>query len=466
MVPVVALIGRPNVGKSTLFNRLTKSRDALVADLPGLTRDRQYGHAQIQGRPFIIIDTGGITGGEVGIDGKMAGQSKAAVDESDIVLFIVDGRAGLTGVDESLAQELRASGKSVHLVVNKIDGIDLDQAMADFYALGFDSIHAIAAAHGRGVSRLSEELLVPLSAPAKEESEEEARKHPKLAIIGRPNVGKSTLVNRMLGEDRVVVYDLPGTTRDSIYIEMERMGKNYTLIDTAGVRKRGKVKETVEKFSILKTLQAIEDANVCVMVFDAREGLTEQDLNLLGFTLDAGRSIVIAINKWDGMEQEAREKIKDDIKRRLIFADFARIHFISALHGSGVGDLFGSVDEAYRSANVEMSSSKLTRTLEIAVAKHSPPMVRGFRIKLRYAHPGGHNPPRIVIHGNQTSKLPESYQRYLMKHFRKALNIMGTPIKFELKEGDNPYKGKKQEITRRQRLKRRRTIKKFGKKKK
>ncbi|WP_144393808.1 ribosome biogenesis GTPase Der [Pleionea sediminis] len=465
MVPVVALVGRPNVGKSTLFNRLTRTRDALVADLPGLTRDRQYGHARIENKPYIIIDTGGITGGEVGIDGHMAEQSKAAVQEADVVLFLVDARAGLTSVDESLARELRAFNKPVHLVVNKVDGIDADAALADFYALGFESVNPIAAAHGRGVTSLSEQVLSPLSEALElEEDGKDRSKHPKIAIVGRPNVGKSTLVNRMLGEERVVVFDMPGTTRDSIYIDMERRDKPYTIIDTAGVRRRGKVKETVEKFSVLKTLQAIENANVVIMVIDAREGITEQDLSLLHFVMDAGRSLVISINKWDGMSAEEREGVKKDVDRRMVFADFARMHFISALHGSGVGDLFESVDEAYQCANVEMSASRLTRELEIAVAKHPPPTIKGFRSKLRYAHPGGHNPPRIVIHGNRTTKLPESYQRYLIKHFIKALKIVGTPIKLELKEGHNPHEGKKQEMTRRQRLKRRRTIKKFGKK--
>jgi GTP-binding protein len=380
MVPVIALVGRPNVGKSTLFNRLTRTRDALVADLPGLTRDRQYGRAIIDKRPFIIIDTGGITGGEVGIDGYMAEQSKLAVEEADIVLFLVDARAGLTAVDQSLARELRAYNKPVHLIVNKTDGIDADGAMAEFYALGFESVHPLAASHGRGVARLSEHVLLP-AFPEEyvDEQQEQRSRHPKIALVGRPNVGKSTLTNRMLGEERVVVFDMPGTTRDSIYIDMERHDKPYTLIDTAGVRRRGKTKETVEKFSVLKTLQAIEDANVVVMVYDARDGITEQDLSLLRFVMDAGRSIVIAINKWDGMTGEQKENVKSEIDRRMMFAEFARMHFISALHGSGVGNLFDSVDEAYASANVEMSSSKLTRELEIAVAKHPPPTIKGFR---------------------------------------------------------------------------------------
>ncbi len=462
-MPTVALVGRPNVGKSTVFNRLTRTRDALVADLPGLTRDRQYGFANIENHSFVIIDTGGITGGEMGIDGSMAKQTREAVKEADLTLFLVDARAGLTPVDEHLANELRVSNKPVCLVVNKIDGIDSEQAMADFYSLGFEHIVAIAAAHNRGMTRLAHDVILPIAEDVVEVDESLQAKHPVFAVIGRPNVGKSTLVNRMLGEERVVVYDQPGTTRDSISIEMERHGKNYTIIDTAGVRKRGKIKETVEKFSIIKTIQAINDANVCLMVMDAQEGITEQDLNLLSTIIRAGRSLVILINKWDGLDEDTRDTIRESIQRRLVFAEFARLHFVSALHGSGVGELFKSIDEAYQAANVEMSASQLTRVLEIAIAKHPPPMIKGVRIKLRYAHPGGHNPPRIVIHGNQTKKLPESYQRYLIKQFVKSLNIMGTPIKLELKQGDNPYKGKKQEMTRRQRLKRKRAIKKFGK---
>lgn len=475
MLPVIALVGRPNVGKSTLFNRFTRTRDALVADLPGLTRDRQYGHANLQNNPFIIIDTGGITGGEVGVDGLMAEQSMQAVNEADITLFIVNAREGLTTVDESIAQQLRSENKKIHLVVNKIDGLDQNTVLNDFYALGFESVSAIAAAHGRGVSRLIEDVilpaakLVPISAEEieaqanQEQVEDDETKGPKLAIIGRPNVGKSTLVNRMLGEERVVVYDMPGTTRDSIYIEMERRGKQYTLIDTAGVRKRGKVHEAVEKFSVLKTLQAINDANVVIMIFDAREGITEQDLNLLGFAIDAGRSLVLGINKWDNLPEDKRIDVKEAIARRLHFADFARIKFISALHGTNVGHLWEAVDEAYASARVKMSASKLTRVLEMAVAKHQPPASGRFKIKLRYAHPGGHNPPRIVVHGNQTKSLPNSYLRYLEKSFREALKVVGTPIKFELKESKNPYQGRKPKVTEELLEKARRNKKKYRK---
>lgn len=464
MLPVVALVGRPNVGKSTLFNRFTRTRDALVADLPGLTRDRQYGHATFDEKPFIIIDTGGITGGEVGVDGLMADQSMLAVREADITLFIVNAREGLTPIDESFALQLRSENREIHLVVNKVDGLDQNTVLSDFYSLGFTSVSAIAASHGRGVSRLIDDIILP-TAQAKideriaqlaidnegvETSEDEERDPslgPKLAIIGRPNVGKSTLVNRMLGEERVVVYDLPGTTRDSIYIEMERREKKYTLIDTAGVRRRGKVKETVEKFSVLKTLQAINDANVVVMIFDAREGITDQDLSLLGFALDAGRSLVIGINKWDNMAEDKKIDVKEAIARRLKFADFARILYISALHGTNVGHLWEAVDEAYEGARVDMSASKLTRMLELIVNKHQPPAKGRFKAKLRYAHPGGHNPPRIVIHGNQTKSLPKSYIRYLEKNFRESLKVVGTPIKFEMKESDNPFKDRKMKVT-------------------
>lgn len=458
MLPVIALVGRPNVGKSTLFNRFTRTRDALVADLPGLTRDRQYGHATLNEQPFIIIDTGGITGGEVGVDGLMAEQSMQAVREADITLFIVNAREGLTTIDESFAQQLRSENKKIHLVVNKIDGLDENIVLTDFYSLGFESISAVAASHGRGVAKLIESVILPaveekiaqanelVSDEEMDENEKDSR-GPKLAIIGRPNVGKSTLVNRMLGEERVVVYDLPGTTRDSIYIEMERREKKYTLIDTAGVRRRGKVKETVEKFSVLKTLQAINDANVVIMIFDAREGITDQDLSLLGFAIDAGRSLVLAVNKWDNMPENKRIDVKEAITRKLYFAEFARMKFISALHGTNVGHLWDAVDEAYAGARVKMSASKLTRILELVVSKHQPPAKGRFKAKLRYAHPGGHNPPRIVIHGNQTKSLPKSYVRYLEKSFREALKVVGTPIKFELKESVNPFKDKKVKVT-------------------
>ncbi len=444
MLPVVALVGRPNVGKSTLFNRLTRTRDALVANEPGLTRDRQYGHAELLGRKYILIDTGGISGDEEGIDTLMAGQSLLAMEEADIIVFLVDARDGVAPSDEMIVKHLRNLEKPSFLVVNKIDGLDAENSIGDFYSLGFGQPYGIAATHGRGVQVLLDKVIEKLPAletPVEDslDSEEEddgAVKSIKMAIVGRPNVGKSTLVNRMLGEERVIVYDLPGTTRDSIYIEMERRGKPYTIIDTAGVRRRGKVKETVEKFSVIKTLQAVDDANVVIMLLDAREGIVEQDMSLLSYIIASGRSLVLAINKWDGMDADDKERVKHELKRRLMFADFAEWFYISALHGTAVGDLFTAVDSAYRSARVKMTTGKLTTWLAEAQERHPPPLVRGRRIKMRYANPGGHNPPRIVIHGNQLKRLADSYARYLNGFFRKKLHLVGTPIKFEWKESE------------------------------
>ncbi|MFT4929747.1 MAG: GTP-binding protein [Phenylobacterium sp.] len=462
MLPVVALVGRPNVGKSTLFNRLTRSRDALVADFPGLTRDRKYGQASYEGYDFIVVDTGGINGSEVGIEIEMAEQSLLAIEEADVVLFLVDAREGLTVADQAIANHLRKQDKSVFVVANKTDGLDSDTAIADFYQISLGEIHPIAAAHGRGVTLLLEKTLLPIieaSREAENEGEDEfdaidqydedaedetphADKPIKLAIIGRPNVGKSTLTNRILGEDRVVVFDAPGTTRDSIYIPMSRQDQEYVLIDTAGVRRRKRVTEAVEKFSIIKTLQAIEDANVVLLVIDAREGISDQDLSLLGFTLNAGRSLVIAVNKWDGLENHVKDEIKHELDRRLGFVDFARLHFISALHGTGVGHLFESIEEAYKSATQRINTSILTRIMDMAQKDHQPPLVRGRRVKLKYAHAGGYNPPIIVIHGNQVKDLPSVYKRYLMNYYRKSLKVVGTPIKIEFREGDNPYSGR------------------------
>lgn len=458
MTPVIALVGRPNVGKSTLFNQMTRSRDALVADFPGLTRDRKYGEGNYEGQRFIVIDTGGLTGDEVGLDAEMARQSMQAVDEADIVLFLVDGRAGLTAGDEMIADHLRRSGKQAHLVVNKTDGQDPDVAAADFYRLGFDSTYLIAASHNRGIRSMLEELL-----PNPEEGEEDsAERYPgiRIGVVGRPNVGKSTLVNRMLGEDRVVVYDMPGTTRDSVYIPYERQGKQYTLIDTAGVRRRKNVRETVEKFSIIKTLQAIDDAHVVILVIDAREGLVDQDLHLIGFVLDAGRSLVIAVNKWDGMDPEERSRVKEQVRRRLDFLDYADKHYISALHGSGVGVMYESVEACYESAMAKWPTNRLTAILQDAVVQHQPPMVHGRRIKLRYAHQGGSNPPVIVVHGNQTEALPGAYKRYLENTFRKILSVNGSPIRFEFRSSENPFAGKVDRLTPRQKVKKDNDLKK------
>lgn len=491
MLPVVALVGRPNVGKSTLFNRLTRTRDALVADFPGLTRDRKYGQAKLDEQEFIVIDTGGITGDEEGLDAIMAGQSLQAIEESDAVLFLVDARVGMTVADQAIAEHLRKQEKKIFVVANKTDGIDADSACADFYALGLGEVYHIAAAHGKGVRQMidtaldgffddipeeevSDEFEFDFEPELIDEDEETLLKEQqrlqdlpiKLAIIGKPNVGKSTLINRILGEERVVVYDQPGTTRDSIYIPMSREDREYILIDTAGVRKRKKVNETVEKFSVIKTLKAIEDCNVVLLVIDARDGIAEQDLSLLGYTLNAGRSLVIAVNKWDGMTDYDKERVKTELDRRLGFIDFAKIHFISALHGTGVGHLYESVEEAYDSSTKRISTSMLTRIMTMAVDDHQPPMVQSRRVKLRYAHAGGYNPPLIVIHGNQVKKLPDTYKRYLMNYFRRSLEIMGTPIRIEFREGSNPFAGRRNKLTPNQMHKRKRMMKfhKKGKK--
>ncbi len=449
MVPVIALVGRPNVGKSTLFNRLTRSRDALVANLPGLTRDRKYGEARLGNRHFIVIDTGGITGEEEGIDAAMAQQSLQAVDEADAIFFLCDARAGLTSGDEVLAHKLRQSNKPVFYVANKIDGVDPNVAMADFYSLGIQKLYPVTATHGKGVRQLLEDMLAHFPAEPSEQEEEESR-GVKIAIIGRPNVGKSTLVNRMLGEERVVVYDHPGTTRDSIYIDYEREGEHYTIIDTAGVRRRKNVKETVEKFSIVKALKAIDDANVVVLVIDAKEGVVDQDLHLLGQAIDSGRGIVIALNKWDGLDADHKHYVKNELERRLQFIDFAELHFISALHGTGVGHLYESIDQAYQSSTKKLQTNRLTQILEMAVFEHAPPMINGRRIKLRYAHAGGANPPVIVVHGNQTDKVPNSYRRYLEKVFRREMDLVGTPVRIEFKSSENPFAEQRGKLSKRQ----------------
>ncbi len=463
MKPVIALVGRPNVGKSTLFNRFTRTRDAIVADQPGMTRDRKYGNASINEREVIVIDTGGLSGEREGIDVHMAGQTLLAVEEADVILFLVDARDGLTSADESIARQLRQIGKPIVLVLNKIDGVNADMAVAEFYTLGLGEPIAIASAHGRGMNGLKDAISDVLPEQTEEEHEEEQANGVRIAVLGRPNVGKSTLVNRMLGEERVLVYDMPGTTRDSIFIPFERMGKNYTLIDTAGVRKRRKITEVAEKFSIVKTLQAIDAANVVILVLDAQQNIADQDLTLLGQVLDAGRALIIAINKWDNLDTDKRDEVKRELDRRLDFIDFADTHFISALHGTGVGHLFDSVDRAYESAMRKVPTPQLTRILEDAIESHQPPLVRGRRIKLRYAHQGGQNPPVIVIHGNQTERIPPSYKRYLVNTFRKVLDFHGTPVRIEFKTGDNPFKGRRNKLTPRQQRKRKRMMKHIGK---
>lgn len=442
MIPTLALVGRPNVGKSTLFNRLTRSRDAIVANFSGLTRDRQYGEATHGDKRFIVVDTGGISGEEEGIDSYMAGQSLQAIEEADMVAFIVDARDGLTAADIQIAQHLRASNKPIFLLANKVDGVNESIVCAPFFELGLGEVIGIAAAHGRNINAMLDTVLADVE-PEAEASEDDKAKGIKLAIVGRPNVGKSTLVNRMLGEDRVVVFDMPGTTRDSIYIEYERDGKAYTIIDTAGVRRRKNIKLTVEKFSIVKTLQAIDDANVVILVMDAQEGIVDQDLHLMGHVIDSGRALVVALNKWDNLDNDHKSYVKTELSRRLQFVDFADLHFISALHGTGVGDLYKSVHKAYSSATEKLNTNFLTKILEFAVSQHQPPLINGRRIKLRYAHAGGQNPPIIVIHGNQTAAVPKNYVRYLEKIFRKELELHGTPIRFEFKSSENPFAGRK-----------------------
>lgn len=469
MEPVIALVGRPNVGKSTLFNYLTRTRDALVANYPGLTRDRQYGRGLVGDRPYIVIDTGGMGEDDEGINRGMQSQARRALTEADGVLLLVDARSGLTAADEELAAALRRMGKPIWLAVNKVDGLDARTAAVDFHALGLGEPAAIAAAHGRGVHQLLDRVLAELPADADAPTAggpgADGDAGIGVAVVGRPNVGKSTLVNRLLGEERVLVYDLPGTTRDSIFVPFVRDGVAYTLIDTAGVRRRARVHEAVEKFSIVKTLQAIEAANVVIVVLDAQDSVSEQDARLIGHVLDAGRALVIAVNKWDGMEPAQKEHIRRTLGLKLGFVDFAKVHFVSALHGSGTGLLFDAVRRAYAAAHRNLATPRLNAVLADAVAAHPPPLVRGRRIKLRYAHQGGRNPPVIVIHGNQTERLPAAYRRYLESRFRRELDLWGTPVRLEFKTGENPYAGRANRLTPRQQARRQRLMQHVKKRK-
>ncbi len=443
MKPTVVLVGRPNVGKSTLFNRLTKTRDALVHDLPGLTRDRHYGHGRSGSKPFLVVDTGGFEPVvESGILAEMAKQTMQAVAEGDVVVFLVDGRAGVTPQDMIIAEKLRRSGRPVFLAVNKTEGMNRGVVSAEFFELGLGSPVPISSAHGEGVRELVDLALESFEVEA-EEGEAGNGGHPKIAIIGRPNVGKSTLVNTFVGEERVIAFDQPGTTRDSIYVDFERAGKPYTLIDTAGVRRKGRVTEAIEKFSVIKTLQAIEDANVVVLVLDAQQEISDQDAHLAGFVLEAGRALVVAVNKWDGMDGYARDQIKRELTRKLEFLAFARFHFISALRGDGVGAVLKSVDEAYAAAMAKLPTPRLTRVLQDAVTQQQPGRSGLFRPKPKYAHQGGSNPPIIIIHGNHLEGITDSYKRYLENTFRTVFNLQGTPLRVDFKSGHNPFEARK-----------------------
>ncbi len=441
MIPTLVLVGRPNVGKSTLFNRLTKTRDALVADFPGLTRDRHYGRGVVGDQPYLVVDTGGFEpAADTGILVEMARQTLQAVDEADVVIFMLDGRQGLTPQDKVIAEKLRRSRRPVILVVNKCEGMNRAVVVAEFHELGLGEPYAISSAHGEGVRDLVRLALAGF--PPEPEVEESEERVPKIAIVGRPNVGKSTLINTLLGEERVIAFNLPGTTRDSINIDFERNGKKYTLVDTAGIRRRGKVFEAIEKFSVIKTLQAIEDANVVVLVLDAQDAITEQDGSLAAFVLETGRALVVAVNKWDGLSEEKREDVKKDIDRKLHFLTYAKFHYVSALKAQGLPPLLKSVDAAYAAAMAKLSTPKLTRVLQTVTEQHQPPISGGIRPKLRYAHQGGQNPPIIVIHGTHLSSIPASYKRYLEKSFRAAFELTGTPLLIQFKQGSNPFDDK------------------------
>jgi len=447
MASVIAVVGRPNVGKSTLFNALTRTRRALVADVPGLTRDRQYGTAQLGGREFIVVDTGGLTDLEAPLDEQMARQTDIAIDEADAVLVLVDARDGLMPADTAVIERLRRHGRPFRVVVNKTDGLDPDIATAEFHGLAAADPIPISAAHHRGLRSIAEAVTAMLS-PDEASDRPGTRVSPataggiRVAVVGRPNVGKSTLINRLLGEDRMLASDQPGTTRDAVEVPFERDGHAYTLIDTAGLRRRARVSETIEKFSALKTLEAIRAAHVVVLVLDARQGLAEQDQHVVGHALDAGRALVVAVNKWDGLDADTKRQVRRDHDRRFGFLDFAETRYISALHGTGVGELMGAVRHAWAAASRDLSTHELTRVLEDAVAAHQPPLVGGGRVKLRYAHQGGSNPPAIIIHGSRVGRLPNAYRRYLENTFRRVFSLQGTPIRIEFRAGANPFAGR------------------------
>ena len=455
MLPVVALVGRPNVGKSTLFNALTGTRDALVADLPGLTRDRKFGYGRVGGH-YIVVDTGGLVEQPQGLEALMVAQSERAVAEADRVVFVVDAREGLATADHYVANLLRRSGKPVVLAINKAEGLDSDVVGADFHSLGLGEPVAIAAAHRQGLDDLMERVLLGLETPS--DPPADAPDGIRVAIVGRPNVGKSTLINRLVGAERVVAFDEPGTTRDSVHVPFERDGHRYVLIDTAGMRRKARVDEGIEKFSVVKALQAIDEAHVVIGVLDAHETIADQDASLLGMVAERGRALILAVNKWDNIPMDQRDHIRNQLLLKVPFLDFAPQHFISARHGTGVGDLLGAVRRAYEAAMREMPTPELTRVLEAALVAHQPPLVRGRRIKLRYAHQGGRNPPIVVIHGNQVEHVPDAFRRYLVNTFREAFRLHGTPVRVEFRSDPNPFAGRRNVLTERQVMKRRRLM--------
>jgi GTPase len=439
VLPVVVLVGRPNVGKSTLFNRLTGTRDALVADMPGVTRDRQYGYGRLGPVPYVVVDTGGLVEQPSGIEQPMRLQTERAVAEADVLVFLADARTGLTPQDHFVARELRRSGKPVFLAVNKAEGLDPSTAAADFHSLGLGEPQAIASAHGDGCRDLMDLVLASWDTPEAVDRDTVPDGRIRIAVIGRPNVGKSTLVNRLIGEERVIASEMPGTTRDSIFVPFARDGREFTLIDTAGVRRRGKVEDVVEKASVAKTLQAIDTAHVVIFMVDAHDSIGEQDASVLGLALQRGRALLIAINKWDGIPHEQREDIRRQLELKLDFVPYAPVQFISARHGTGVGELVAAAIKAYDAAMTDIPTPKLSKALERAIVQHQPPLVRGRRIKLRYAHQGGRNPPRIIIHGNQTKDVPEAYTRYLANVFRREFDLFASPVAVEFRTDSNPY---------------------------
>jgi GTP-binding protein len=459
MLPLVALVGRPNVGKSTLFNALTRTRDALVHDAPGVTRDRNYGVCRLdEARPFALVDTGGIAGVDEGLQGATAKQSRAAAEEADLILFIVDGREGASTIDDDILAWLRKVAKPTFLVVNKTDGIDVQAALAEFARYGIKDMLGVSSAHKHGIDVLLARVLAQLPADGDAAILDDDPDRVRVAFVGRPNVGKSTLVNRILGEERMIASDVPGTTRDSIAVDLERDGRKYRLIDTAGLRRRGKVEEVVEKFSVFKTLQAIEQCQVAVILLDAGEGVTDQDATVLGAVLDAGRALVIAVNKWDGQSDYTRQQTEALLERKLSFVDWAEAVRISALHGSGLRELFKAIHRAHASATRKFSTADVTKALEIAYETNPPPVVRGHVAKLRFAHPGGENPPTFIVHGTRLRTLSDTYRRYLENFFRKRFKLVGTPVRFVFKEGENPYKDKKNVLSERQVAKKQRLI--------